>query len=983
MEPLTVRVRHTDEETIECWDDDDDLQCYGDIQLRTASAATSVTNSSVRRSGHRDSISSRRSARSDLDSNVGTDEDWQVQLQDNDDAANEEALSSARNAGIPLPANVPKSALVGGTIKRLGRKKPKKDFIDDWSEEVELPEPDSLLELKTPQGNCFPESLRQVSSAATSPVKGPGSHFWDESIHPQMPSVLTQLDKLQDLEATASSEDVPTIKVAKSPSPRRTCLADKSNSEKQSSVVDNVDDDFDLPADDDFLRLSPRKVSVRNSSPTPDEFDVDWSEGSIGTRFGGTARDRRSNQGSSVSAVSPSASSCLTGESEDEGLDGLVIPEGPLDLKTPLKQRQMSTHWKPEGEVDTLQLPSPDDFFADLEIENGEAFDSKRLSINPNVKRKTERPGSPRRRSATTLTFTKASVSPKTRIPRPSGHERLHSTHLETVSESGAPLSRFRDSLPHANTHSPNPSISSLGSLGSTSLSPGSPNISHRAVGTRHLKESYNEGDGGKQSIKKKRSMPSMRNSSHASMSPFQTFSFQSGANRTSITVARPKTPSDRLGTADPRQLSRRMQPPFIPAGASENQSHHARVKGYRHSRRNNSDTTNESFILQGHVSRSSRTNHHDIPGGSPSDLSPETLAAGGKRTLTRPTRRRNFGDGSELASFDDLPTSLSAESKFIKQPLGRGAPRSLRTKIGRSQTIPSRTDILSQPTINIPSRPQEFTPRFARDTNASRIAREQRIASMTVHSKQRDVNPPTSLPSHWRPQPVSRVPSSSSSIKARKSRPALASGEKPHLIKPLGVGVQEPKSVNGMRYNPTTFRWEGNENSLPDFDIGSPKSPKPAPALITKVGMMQNVQVVGEMVFDPRRMCWLKLAPQQPGASGFVAVQDEDDVFAGLQDLQERVGESCPPTSSACDDLGLAASGDDRSCGGSSDEWPITEEFDVGPEFIRRQRVEEEKWKRKVDKWINFDRERLGDEWRWAIRDLVRVNNAVDAPHY
>lgn len=189
--------------------------------------------------------------------------------------------------------------------------------------------------------------------------------------------------------------------------------------------------------------------------------------------------------------------------------------------------------------------------------------------------------------------------------------------------------------------------------------------------------------------------------------------------------------------------------------------------------------------------------------------------------------------------------------------------------------------------------------------------------------------------------------------------------------------------AVNGMRYDPTTFRWEGNENSLPDFDIGSPKSPKPAPALITKVGTMQNVQVVGEMVFDPRRMCWLKLAPSQPGTNGFVAVQDEDDVFAGLQDLKEKTENSCPPAFHAGEDVGLAASGDDRSCGGSSDEWPITEEFDVGPEFIRRQRAEEEKWRRKVDKWINFDGERFGDGWRWAIRDLVRFNNAVGAPAY
>lgn len=182
--------------------------------------------------------------------------------------------------------------------------------------------------------------------------------------------------------------------------------------------------------------------------------------------------------------------------------------------------------------------------------------------------------------------------------------------------------------------------------------------------------------------------------------------------------------------------------------------------------------------------------------------------------------------------------------------------------------------------------------------------------------------------------------------------------------------------ALNGMHYNPAAYRWEGNENSVRAFDQGSPRSPKPAPALITKVGTMHNVQVVGEMVFDPRRMCWLKLAPSQPGADGVVAVQDEDDVFAGLDDLEESAREASRVNHSAGDEVGFNPSGDDRSCGDSSDEWPITEEFDVGPEFVRRQRAEEEKWRRKVDKWTRVDRERLGDGWRWAIRDLVRFNS-------
>jgi hypothetical protein len=186
------------------------------------------------------------------------------------------------------------------------------------------------------------------------------------------------------------------------------------------------------------------------------------------------------------------------------------------------------------------------------------------------------------------------------------------------------------------------------------------------------------------------------------------------------------------------------------------------------------------------------------------------------------------------------------------------------------------------------------------------------------------------------------------------------------------------------MRYNPVTCRWEGNENAIAEFDaICSPKSPKAAPALITSVGAAQGIQVVGGMVFDPQRMCWLKLAPTQPGNHAVAVVPDEhDDVFAGLNDLQEkpdiRYGRM---VSSGTHELDESASWDDPSGGDSSEEWPITEEFDVGPEFIKRQRVEEDKWRRKVDKWVAPDRRRFGDSWRWAIRDLV-PSGGLFSPH-
>lgn len=194
-----------------------------------------------------------------------------------------------------------------------------------------------------------------------------------------------------------------------------------------------------------------------------------------------------------------------------------------------------------------------------------------------------------------------------------------------------------------------------------------------------------------------------------------------------------------------------------------------------------------------------------------------------------------------------------------------------------------------------------------------------------------------------------------------------------------FSVLILSPSAVNGMHYNPKTFRWEGNETQVQELDTAPPKSPKPAPALITNVSATQNAQVVGGMVFDPQRMCWLKLASQQPSNNGAVAVENDDDVFAGLEDLNESKpsNPSGARASGTLDDFGLPASGDDQSGGESSDEWPITEEFDVGPEFIKRQRAEEDKWRRKVDRWVGFERQKSGDSWRWAIRDLVKSHGA------
>lgn len=78
-------------------------------------------------------------------------------------------------------------------------------------------------------------------------------------------------------------------------------------------------------------------------------------------------------------------------------------------------------------------------------------------------------------------------------------------------------------------------------------------------------------------------------------------------------------------------------------------------------------------------------------------------------------------------------------------------------------------------------------------------------------------------------------------------------------------------------------LRWEGNDQALRDFDaVGT----SIRPALITHltgssigspVGSLVNgARVVGNMIFDPIRMCWISTLPPD---------EDEPDVFAELFD--------------------------------------------------------------------------------------------------
>ena len=597
---------------MENWDDDDDLQ--GD--LFSYSVSTVQTNAS----------SSRMSVNSE---SIAGDEDWHVPITPNDEKSTFNAISSAKQAGIPIPRDVPQSALLGGSIKKLGKKKSRPRIEDDWGDDLELP-----------------------------PMGG--------------------------------------------------------------------------------VKLKLNVGTPQNQLPTPplgDQDDLDWADGSLGIRSAGTRRDAR-GRSSSVSAMSPSMNSIMTVESEDDGMDGLILPEGPLDFKSRLQkqkekessmkesqqplQPEQPQHYQDFHQTSDSQGPTEkedrkirDDFedFADgIDFDQGSFLDRSKHKLNRNLKvnyTKEQQPAASR--AATTLTFTdKPSMS---RIPRPKP------SRLDPVYESGASFS---------NQSRPGPTTTSA------------------------------------QLLRAKRSAPALRGN------------FLSGQKSAA---------------------------PFLPAGPPSSQSHHINARpGQASGPRRDSDPSRPMSPSSSRpYSRLSAIPPPETPSRSSARAKNMTPLshharelAGFKKAITRPAKKRQFGDGSELEIFDDLPTSATKESKFIKAPLNRmGSRQNLR----RQQSI-SKLPLPDRMTTPLPPSPAptssvhpraENLPRFARDTAASRIAREQRLAT----TRSRGEGPLMPITMNWKAQVAARNPHTSPSAMRNKRK---GTGQRPLLINPLNSPTLDSK---------------------------------------------------------------------------------------------------------------------------------------------------------------------------------------------
>ncbi|KAG7450651.1 uncharacterized protein BT62DRAFT_1001450 [Guyanagaster necrorhizus] len=293
-------------------------------------------------------------------------------------------------------------------------------------------------------------------------------------------------------------------------------------------------------------------------------------------------------------------------------------------------------------------------------------------------------------------------------------------------------------------------------------------------------------------------------------------------------------------------------------------------------------------------------------------------------KVLRRPKRLRTYGDGTELDGIEDLPTDRDKESRFRVQPKGHGH------RIPGGSFAKSPGDTLRRKNLREGSSAEPIT--FATSFFSKRASK---------------LDPSNSNPSGRSPPMRKKV--------------ALSTQTRPTLIRNLG-GVGGPKVVGDMKWNPHTMRWEGNEQVLRDFDavVASTR-----PALITHLtgssigssasSFGSGARIVGNMVFDPIRLCWISTLPPE---------EDEPDVFANLADDEDdsdswesKAGtirasvQSNVATSSSLPDRSQTWTpsdcGSDRGSRGSM-------VFDIDDTFVRNCRKAEERHNIEIKGWKN-----------------------------
>ncbi|KAL1719581.1 hypothetical protein EV715DRAFT_251599 [Schizophyllum commune] len=658
-----------------------------------------------------------------------------------------------------------------------------------------------------------------------------------------MTTIRPPISSMPDFDEDEDDEGVSTIKVTALPKPIQ---RQPSKQQERPTVIDeDFEDAFALPSDLTQLSLAPLSLNHRSSKSSLEWGDKDHTSSSQSSDAYSTLGLAGASP-SSNSASSLSLPDTETDEDDSENdLDGLVIPTELFDSGAKRLTKLLERKKEEMFGVERVKVASPpeEDFENGLVIDDDVELSPSRLLVQQQQTRTAygrsnsfplQKPSSLRPPSRTrSENRAKSPANPppsstrqlsKIRLsPSPPLRHTTRSQTFGTLGNANPPPSPFLAPKPGSLRGQKSAS-------GLKSPPPATTSRLTRKASLSSLMDTNSQASGSgsvssNSSVKARYEEPTA--ASRAKTHKHSTTTRVSGAEF-KVPPTRPSTPS-----SNPSALRLTMP-----------------TQGSRTGKLRPSISSVFSPTTSGPQSPMFRTNSPaPRPPSSLSKQQPRPIAAppAAPRLLRKPKRPRTFGDGTELDAFEDLPTDRDKEGRFRVQPKGFG------------NRVPGGTYQSKTGTIR---RKGRSTTSSSENLNAA----YQASANQPKRSKTGD-------------NPLKKSKKSHGSSPSKSGIPR----RKPTLIRNLG-GVGGPKVVGDMKWNPHTLRWEGNDQVLRDFDAAMGTSTRPA--LITHLtgssvgspvgSFASGARIVGNMIFDPQRMCWISTLPPE---------DDEPDVFANLAD--------------------------------------------------------------------------------------------------
>ncbi|KAI0756689.1 hypothetical protein C8Q80DRAFT_1116102 [Daedaleopsis nitida] len=758
-------------------------------------------------------------------------------------------------------------------------------------------------------------------------------------------------------EEDEDDEGVSTIKVAALPKPFPTKAP-------PSPIDEDFEDGFALPSDLTTLSLRPLSLAHRTSKSSLEWGDKDQTSSSQSSDAYSTFGFADNSPSSNYTSASLPETETEEDEEEEDILEGLDVPTGLFETGHGAKKLGKILEMKKQTAFadDRVKVVSPDpedDFEIGLVIDNDVELSPSRLLQNAQtVLRSTT---SSRSKSAPPRP--PAALRPPSRIKSdraksPNNPPISSMSQLRRITAPPAsPPSRVAQPV-RSQTYSQ--AVASPSTMTFLAAKPGSLRVQKSTSGLKPASPPQTR------KLGRKASLPSLTESNQAQASGSGSGSAAPG----SIPVARYEIPTAssraKAHTATTSRLYglEYIVPPTRPSTPSSNPAALRLTMPTSSSRMKTRTPISNVFPTSAPlVTAPPARSTSPLPPARPASRPPSAASSAASmklrhvpssslpsapKVLKKPKRQRTYGDGTELDAFDDLPTDREKEGQYRVQPKGYG------NRIPGA-SYPKASDASATGTIRRKAK-RDFSGSGNESSKAPGPSKTlKRTSRIEFPSK------PTE------PSKPERTKDAELSAKKKKLASPGHTRRKPTLIRNLG-GTGAAKVVGEMKWNPTTLRWEGNDQALRDFDAASTR-----PALITHLtgssigspvgSFASGARVVGNMIFDPQRMCWISaLDEEEPDVFADLADDEDDDWEARggtIRASQQNQSGSAAPSDQSSNSSRVEAPSPARSHTRSMSESEsdrcsrASMVCDVDDFFVEKSRAAEERHRSELKNWL------------------------------